>query len=104
MEEGTEAGEPDGSSADAALGRRLKALACTAPVHDLDARKGRLDWVDAGVYQMSEIALTIIDQVTIRMDLDRGADHDEVVRQTKPLYRISRFGRALPAASTRSAP
>ncbi|MEV6639624.1 hypothetical protein [Amycolatopsis sp. NPDC051371] len=84
MTEGTEPGEPDGPTVDAALGRRLKALACTAPVHDLDARKGRLDWVDASAYQMSEIALTIIDQVTIRMDFDRGADHEEVLRRSLP--------------------
>ncbi|MFE5564831.1 hypothetical protein ACFQ68_07560 [Amycolatopsis japonica] len=76
--------DPDGPRVDAALARRLKALACTAPVHDLDARKGRLDWADADVYQMSEVALTIIDQVTIRMDFDRGADHEEVLRRTIP--------------------
>ncbi|SFB49504.1 hypothetical protein SAMN05216266_11448 [Amycolatopsis marina] len=84
MVEETELADPDGPVVDAALARRLKALACTAPVHDLDARKGRLDWAEADVYQMSEIALTIIDQVTIRMDFDRGADHEEVLRRTLP--------------------
>jgi hypothetical protein len=66
----------DGGLVDEGLARRLKALACTAPLHDLDSRKARLDWADASVYQMAEIALQIIDQVTIAMDFDRGADHE----------------------------
>jgi hypothetical protein len=71
-------------SVDEGLARRLKALACTAPLHDLDARKARLDWADASVYQMAEIALQVIDQVTIVMDFDRGADHDRVVARLRP--------------------
>src|SRR5438309_1222487 len=74
-------GRADATPRDEGLARRLKALACTAPLHDLDARKGRLDWCDASVYQMAEIALQIIDQVTIAMDFDRGADHDDVIRR-----------------------
>lgn len=70
--------------ADEALARRLKALACTAPLHDLDARKAKLDWADATVYQMAEIALHTIDQVTIAMDFDTGANHDDVVRRLQP--------------------
>ncbi|MFS8096182.1 hypothetical protein LFM09_03495 [Lentzea alba] len=69
---------------DEALSRRLKALACTAPLHGLDARKGRLELADADVYQMAEIALQAIDQVTIAMDFDRGADHDQVVVRLLP--------------------
>lgn len=69
---------------DEGLARRLKALACTAPLHDLDVRKARLDWCDASVYQMAEIALQVIDQVTIAMDFDRGADHDDVVKRVLP--------------------
>jgi hypothetical protein len=79
--------EGDGPSValrDEGLARRLKALACTAPLHDLDARKVRLDWCDASVYQMAEIALQAIDQVTIAMDFDRGADHDDVVKRLLP--------------------
>lgn len=68
---------------DEGLARRLKALACTAPLHDLDARKSRLDWADASVYQMSEIALQVIDQVTIAMDFDRGADTEQVVARLR---------------------
>jgi hypothetical protein len=69
---------------DEGLARRLKALACTAPLHDLDARKARLDWCDASRYQMAEIALQMIDQVTVAMDFDRGADHDDVVKRVMP--------------------
>lgn len=70
-------------SPDEGVARRLKALACTAPLHDLDARKGRLDW-DATGYQMAEIGLQAIDQVTLAMDFDHGADHAEVVRRLLP--------------------
>lgn len=69
---------------DEGLARRLKALACTAPLHDLDGRKARLDWADASVYQMAEIALQVIDQVTISMDFDRGAGHEQVVSRLRP--------------------
>src|SRR6266567_3107238 len=69
---------------DEGLARRLKALACTAPLHDLDARKVRLDWCDGAQYQMAEIALQAIDQVTVAMDFDRGADHEDVVNRVLP--------------------
>ncbi len=69
---------------DDGVARRLKALACTAPLHDLDARKTRLDWADAARYQMSEIGLQAIDQVTLAMDFDHGADQGQVVRRLLP--------------------
>jgi hypothetical protein len=37
-----------GPAADEGLARRLRALACTAPLHDLDARKANL----AGEYSL----------------------------------------------------
>ena len=87
----------DGSSVitlhDEGLARRLKALACTAPLHDLDARKVRLDWCDANAYQMAEIALQAIDQVTIAMDFDRGADHEDVVKRLLPFVEAQAPGR-----------
>lgn len=79
-----EEGAWHGSAGDEAMARRLKALACTAPLHDLDARKNRLDWADATPYQMAEIALAAIDQVTIAMDFDRGAGQQQVVRRLLP--------------------
>ncbi|WP_214407642.1 hypothetical protein [Pseudonocardia lacus] len=69
---------------DDGVARRLKALACTAPLHELDQRKHRLEWVDAGRYQMAEIALQAIDQVTLAMDFDTGADQGQVVRRLAP--------------------
>ncbi|WP_369973602.1 hypothetical protein [Prauserella sp. PE36] len=90
-------GEPDEG-----LARRLKALACTAPLHDLDARKSKLDWADATVYQMAEIGLHTIDQVTIAMDFDTGADHQQVVNRLLPFIAAQAPGRG-PAEHTRVA-
>ncbi|WP_410646796.1 hypothetical protein [Amycolatopsis sp. cmx-4-54] len=71
-------------SADPGLTRRLKALACTAPLHDLDNRKVMFDWLDPAAYQMAEIALHVIDLVTISMDFDKGAGHDEIIGRVVP--------------------
>ncbi|MEC3976680.1 hypothetical protein [Amycolatopsis sp. H20-H5] len=80
--------------ADEGLTRRLKALACTAPLHDLDARKAKLDWADATIYQMAEIALHTIDQVTVSMDFDTGADHEQVIVRLLPFIAMQAPGRA----------
>jgi hypothetical protein len=79
---GVQTGVP--RAGDEGLTRRLKALACTAPLHDLDARKSRLDWVDAERYQMAEIGLQAIDEVTLAMDFDHGAAQPDVVRRLLP--------------------
>lgn len=79
---------------DNALSRRLKALACTAPLHDLDARKSLLDWADAAVYQMAEIALHAIDQVTIAMDFDTGAGQPQVVARMVPFIAAQSLDRS----------
>ncbi|SFD08429.1 hypothetical protein SAMN05421773_109146 [Streptomyces aidingensis] len=72
-----------GPAADEGLARRLRALACTAPLHDLDARKANLAG-EYGVYAMAEIALAAIDLVTLAMDFDTGADHEQVVARLLP--------------------
>lgn len=72
------------ASADLGLTRRLKALACTAPLHELDFHKTKLDWVDATRYHMAEIAMHTIDQVTIAMDFDTGAAHETVQERVMP--------------------
>jgi hypothetical protein len=72
------------SVVDDGVARRLKALACTAPLHELDQRKSRLEWGDATPYRMAEIALQAIDQVTMAMDFDRGADQAQVVHRLVP--------------------
>lgn len=72
-----------GPAADEGLARRLRALACTAPLHDLDARKANLAG-EYSVYGMAEVALAAIDLVTLNMDFDTGADHDQVVARLIP--------------------
>ena len=72
-----------GPAADEGLARRLRALACTAPLHDLDARKANLAG-EYGVYSMAEIALAAIDLVTLSMDFDAGADHEQIVARLLP--------------------
>ena len=69
---------------DASFTLRAKALACTAPLHELDARKAQMagDWT---CYQMGELALNAIDLVTLAMDFDRGAAADEVMAGMFPL-------------------
>jgi len=68
--------------------RRVKALAFTAPLHELDAHKGRLDWADASVYHMAEIALAILDQVALAMDFDYGAERLVVLDRVLPYVRV----------------
>ncbi|MGW0947448.1 hypothetical protein ACWD4O_33535 [Streptomyces sp. NPDC002623] len=72
-----------GPAADEGLARRLRALACTAPIHDLDMRKANLAG-EYSVYGMAEIALAAIDLVTLNMDFDTGADHDQIVARLLP--------------------
>ncbi|MEN3583803.1 hypothetical protein AAH978_06565 [Streptomyces sp. ZYX-F-203] len=72
-----------GPAADEGLARRLRALACTAPLHDLDVRKVNLAG-EYAVYGMAEVALAAIDLVTLHMDFDTGADHDRVVARLVP--------------------
>jgi len=67
-----------GPAADEGLARRLKALACTAPLHDLDVRKANLAG-EYSTYAMAEVALAAIDLVTLNMDFDTGADHDQII-------------------------
>lgn len=57
----------------ASFAQRVKALATTAPLHDLDARKSQVQTADYTVYQMAELALHAIDLVTVAMDFDTGA-------------------------------
>ncbi|MGW3955672.1 hypothetical protein ACWEKM_33215 [Streptomyces sp. NPDC004752] len=80
---------------DEGLSRRAKALACTVPLHELDAHKGKIEWAEAKAYLMAEIALHTIDQVAIAMDFDTGASHQHV------LERVQRFvARQAPQRST----
>ncbi|MDG9702790.1 hypothetical protein [Streptomyces sp. DH37] len=84
-----------GPAADEGLARRLRALACTAPLHDLDARKANLAG-EYGTYSMAEVALAAIDLVTLHMDFDTGADHEEIVARLLP--RVAAQAPSRPAA------
>ncbi|TWD84502.1 hypothetical protein FB561_5693 [Kribbella amoyensis] len=68
-------------AASTAFAQRVKALATTAPLHDLDARKAQVQVADYTVYQMAELALQAIDLVTVAMDFDTGARPDVVLRE-----------------------
>lgn len=72
-----------GPAADEGLARRLRALACTAPLHDLDVRKANLTG-EFSAYGMAELALAAIDLITLSMDFDTGADHEQVVGRLLP--------------------
>jgi hypothetical protein len=63
----------------AGFSQRVKALATTAPLHDLDARKTSVQSGDWASYQMAELSLHAIDLVTIAMDFDAGARPEDVV-------------------------
>lgn len=78
---------------DASFTLRAKALACTAPLHDLDARKAQMaaDWT---CYQMGELALNAIDLVTLAMDFDKGAAADEIIVGMLPMAAAQAPGRA----------
>jgi hypothetical protein len=81
---GTEIGDgfiADSAVASAGFAQRMKALATTAPLHDLDARKAQVQTADYTVYQMAELALHAIDLVTIAMDFDTGARPEAVLRE-----------------------
>ncbi|WP_045865673.1 hypothetical protein [Streptomyces sp. WMMB 714] len=84
-----------GPAADEGLARRLRALACTAPLHDLDVRKANLAG-EYSTYAMAEVALSAIDVVTLQMDFDTGADHEDVVARLLPRIAAQAPGR--PAA------
>lgn len=64
---------------DVGFAQRVKALACTAPLHDLDTRKTQVQTADFSVFQMSELALHAIDLVTLAMDFDAGAHPQRIV-------------------------
>lgn len=70
----------DTAVASAGFAQRVKALATTAPLHDLDARKSQVQTADYTVYQMAELALHTIDLVTIAMDFNTGARPELVLR------------------------
>ncbi|MEV6598102.1 hypothetical protein AB0M36_14655 [Actinoplanes sp. NPDC051346] len=67
------------TGSDVGFAQRVKALACTAPLHDLDSRKAQVQSADFAAYQMSELALNAIDLVTLAMDFDAGAPPERIL-------------------------
>lgn len=61
------------------LGRRVRAIAFTKPLHDLEASKVRAGGVAWARLNMVELAFHAIDVVALRMDFDTGASYDDVV-------------------------
>jgi hypothetical protein len=68
-----------GAVAADSLARRVKALACTAPLHALQSNKTRV--ADGRYWRLNcwELALFAIDAVAVAMDFDTGASYDQVV-------------------------
>lgn len=69
------AGHPPGPAADHARERRIKALALTTPIFDLQASRGRRegDWLR---FDLAELCLAAIDHVVDRMGFDSGASRE----------------------------
>lgn len=68
-----------GSVAADSLSRRVKALACTAPLHSLEANKVRVAsgrWIRLNCW---ELAFVAIDAVAVAMDFDTGASYEASV-------------------------
>src|SRR4051794_21028528 len=74
--------------ADQALARRAKAMACTQPLHRLDANRRRVRDGAYAAYTVVELAFVAIDTVTVQMDFDRGAAHDAVIDAVVPYAKL----------------
>lgn len=77
----------DTALGDEALARRAKAMACTVPLHQLEANKGRMRDGAFNAYTVWGLAFVAIDTVTVQMDFDRGAAHEAVIEAVLPYAR-----------------
>lgn len=66
---------PAGPSVDPARERRVKALTCTEPLHDLQANRSRRNW---GAFDFYDLGLAAIDSVVDRMGFDSGISREEL--------------------------
>jgi hypothetical protein len=62
-------------------------MACTVPLHELEASKGRMNDGAFAAYTVWELAFVAIDTVTVQMDFDRGAAHEAVIEAVVPYAR-----------------
>src|SRR3990172_4734469 len=73
-----EAGQPPSSPLlDPARERRVKALTCTEPLHELQANRGRRNWDRFDFY---DLGLAAIDTVVDHMGFDTGISREELDR------------------------
>jgi hypothetical protein len=77
----------DTAFGDEALARRAKAMACTVPLHHLEANKGRMRDGEFNAYTVWGLAFVAIDTVTVQMDFDRGAAHEAMIEAMLPYAR-----------------
>lgn len=75
---------PSSGPADSGRENRVKALACTQPLHDLQTNRGRRGWE---AYDFYELGLAAIDAVVERMGVDTGMDRRALEQQLRPQAR-----------------
>ncbi|MGI8807668.1 MAG: hypothetical protein ACR2KK_07475 [Acidimicrobiales bacterium] len=78
------------------LGKRVRAIAFTKPLHDLEASKTRLGGESWSRLNMVELAFHAVDVVALRMDFDTGASYDDVVVAVSTLASLQVPGLADP--------
>lgn len=78
------------------LGRRVRAIAFTKPLHDLEASKVRAGGEAWARLNMVELAFHAVDVVALRMDFDTGASYDDVVVAVSTLATLQVPGLADP--------
>lgn len=78
------------------LGKRVRAIAFTKPLHDLEASKVRLGGDAWARLNMVELAFHAVDVVALRMDFDTGASYDDVVVAVSSLASLQVPGLADP--------
>jgi len=78
------------------LGKRVRAIAFTKPLHDLEASKVRLGGEAWSRLNMVELAFHAVDVVALRMDFDTGASYDDVVVAVSSLASLQVPGLADP--------
>jgi hypothetical protein len=59
-------------------------MACTVPLHHLEAGKARVRDGAFNAYTVWGLAFVAIDTVTVQMDFDRGAEHESVIDAMLP--------------------
>jgi hypothetical protein len=64
---------------DAAVVRRVKAVAATRPLHDLDRNKTSYEGDWWGAYDLVSLGIAAIDQVALSMGISAGLSYDETV-------------------------